>query len=170
MIFFNEVLFTSYCCVRYFHERKDILFYIFLGFLLCHFSMQKVSAWSKLVEKHPINHFPTSRILHPPPPLLYFTQIYTPSLCFLEPPPHPIYLRSQYNYEQASYEACFSWIIFISLVLALVSYSFFLCYIGNLPFKYVLTKQQLIMERKILLEGFLSYQKGISLIDAFIIL
>ena len=105
-----------------------------------------------------------------PPPLLYFTQIDIPSLCFLESPLHPIHLRSQCNYEQASYEACFSWIIFISLVLALVSYSFFLSYIGNLPFKYVLAKKQLIMERKILLEGFLIYQKGISPIDAFIIL
>ena len=86
MIFFNEVLFTSYCCVRYFHERKDILFYIFLGFLLCHFSMQKVSAWSKLVEKHPINHFPTSRILHPPPSfIIFYTNLHPLALLFRTP-------------------------------------------------------------------------------------
>ena len=146
----------------YFISSLDFSFVIFL----CKRCLLSQSQWRNTL----LTIFRPPGYCTPPTPLLYFTQIYTPSLCFLEPPPHPIYLRSQYNYEQASYEACFSWIIFISLVLALVSYSFFLCYIGNLPFKYVLTKKQLIMERKILLEGFLSYQKGISLIDAFIIL
>ena len=51
------------------------------------------------------------------------------------------------NYEQTSQEACFSENISISLVLALVSYSFFLSYIGNWPFKYVFGKLQVKMER-----------------------
>ena len=32
IIFFNEVLFTSYCCVRYFHKRKKLYFIYSLDF------------------------------------------------------------------------------------------------------------------------------------------
>ena len=28
MIFFNEALFTSYCCVRYFHKKKNNTLYL----------------------------------------------------------------------------------------------------------------------------------------------
>ena len=45
--------------------------FIFLGFLLCHFSMQKVSTRSKQAESYPINHFPT-----PPPPGYYKPSAY----------------------------------------------------------------------------------------------
>ena len=49
--------------------------FIFLGFLLRHFSMQKVSTRSNSAERYPINHFPTPQIFQPPPCLLYFSQI-----------------------------------------------------------------------------------------------
>ena len=52
--------------------------FIFLGFLLCHSSMQKVSTRSNYAERYPINHFLTPPQIFQPPRLLYFTQISNP--------------------------------------------------------------------------------------------
>ena len=44
--------------------------FIFLGFLLCNFSMQKVSTRSNEAEREPINHFPNPLDIPTSPPLL----------------------------------------------------------------------------------------------------
>ena len=65
MIFFNEVLFTV--ALDIFIKEKNNTF-IFLGFLLCHCSMQKVKlTWSKGTLLTIIR---PSRIFQPPPPPL----------------------------------------------------------------------------------------------------
>ena len=56
--------------------KEKMILHIFLGFLLYHSSMQKVSTRSNSAERYPINHFPTPPDIPPPP--VYFTQIYNP--------------------------------------------------------------------------------------------
>ena len=54
---------------------------------ICHFSMQKVSTWSNLAERYPINHFPPPQIFQPllPQPLIiFYTNFQSP--CLLETP------------------------------------------------------------------------------------
>ena len=64
--------------------------FIFLGFLLCNFSMQKVSTRSNEAEREPINHFPNPLdIPTSPPPTYYIHKIPTP--CLIEPPPPHVY-------------------------------------------------------------------------------
>ena len=87
MIFFNEVLFTSYCCVRYFQRRK-ILLYIFLGFFLSHFSMQKVSTRSTKRKGTLLTIFrPPGYSNQPSPSIIFYTNFQHP--CLLEQPPPP---------------------------------------------------------------------------------
>ena len=86
MVFFNEVLFTSYCCIRYFHKRNKWYFIIFLGFLFCHFSMQKVSTRSNYAERYPANHFSTPRG-YSKPPANYILHKFPTSLLIRTPPP-----------------------------------------------------------------------------------
>ena len=76
-IFFNEVLFTSYCCIRYFHKRKKYYFISSLGFsfviFLCKKCLLGQTKWRGALLT----------IFQPPgysklPRLLYFTQISKP--------------------------------------------------------------------------------------------
>ena len=63
--------------------------FIFLGFLLCNFSMQKVSTRSNEAEREPINHFPNPLdIPTSPPPYLLYTQNSNPLPNRTPPPTH----------------------------------------------------------------------------------
>ena len=55
---------------------------------ICHFSMQKVSTWSNLAERYPINHFPPPPdIPTPPPPAAYYILHKLPIPLLIRNPP-----------------------------------------------------------------------------------
>ena len=88
IIFFNEVLFTSYCCVRYFHKRQNNTLY-FPWVSLLSFFFAKRCLLGQTKQKG------TLLTILPPPPdiptpllIIFYTNFQPPS-CFLEPPPPP---------------------------------------------------------------------------------
>ena len=61
MIFFNEVLFTSYCCIRYFHKRKKLYFIFSLDFSFVIF------LWKRCLLGQTKRRSTLLTILQPPP-------------------------------------------------------------------------------------------------------